>query len=194
MAEIHAAADTYRASTQRFALDFAHLLDQPLAAIQQLFADFPRQVEDLRMHTDELRQHLAPYLGTADHGACHGDMSGGNSTYWHGQVIHFDFDCAGPGWRAYDLGVFYWSLWLNSHGDDVWQPFLRGYRADRRIAEADLLCVPAFAALRAIWLMGLWCANAPHFGYHTLHADYFAREYQRFHELYTRAKQALGAI
>jgi Ser/Thr protein kinase RdoA (MazF antagonist) len=193
MAEIHAAADTYQTAAQRFTLDFAHLLDQPLAAIQQVFADVPRQVAELRTHADDLRQRLAPYQPSADHGACHGDMSGGNSTYWQGQVIHFDFDCAGPGWRSYDLGVFYWSLWLNGHGDDVWQPFLRGYRAYRGIADADLLCVPAFAALRVIWLMGLWCANAQHFGYHTLHPDYFARECQRFHELHTRASQALSA-
>jgi Ser/Thr protein kinase RdoA (MazF antagonist) len=193
VARVHAAADTYQATTQRFPLDFTHLLDQPFAAITQVYADFPREVDTLHTLTDELRQLLAPYLCTADQGACHGDMSGGNSTYWHGQVIHFDFDCAGPGWRAYDLGVFYWSLLLNGHGDDVWLPFLRGYRAHRGIAETELVCVPAFAAMRVIWLMGLWCANAQHFGYHTLHADYFAREYRRFQSLYVHAKQTFGA-
>jgi Ser/Thr protein kinase RdoA (MazF antagonist) len=193
MAHIHAAADTYQASTPRFPLDFNHLLDQPLAAIAHIFADFAREVDHLRMLTDDLRQLLAPALLTADRGACHGDMSGGNSTYWQGQVIHFDFDCAGPSWRAYDLGVFYWSLSINGHADDVWSPFLRGYRDERSISEADLRCVVAFAAIRVIWLMGLWCANAQHFGHHSLHAEYFAREYQRFDRLYAQAKQTLCA-
>jgi Ser/Thr protein kinase RdoA (MazF antagonist) len=103
-------------------------------------------------------------------------MSGGNSTYWDGRVIHFDFDCAGPGWCAYDLGVFFWSLSINGHGDDVWEPFLRGYSSRRALPGADLAMVGVFAAMRVIWLMGLWCASAPVLGYHKLHDDYFDRE------------------
>jgi len=42
------------------------------------------------------------------------------------------------GLRAYELGVFFWSLSLDGHGDDVWQPFLRGYRSCRQQAPRRL--------------------------------------------------------
>jgi Ser/Thr protein kinase RdoA (MazF antagonist) len=191
VAHLHAAADTYRATAARFRLDLDHLLDQPLAAIAQVFADRPRDVELLHDQARQLRDLLEPHLAAAEWGVCHGDMSGGNSTYWQGRVIHFDFDCAGPGWRAYDLGVFFWSLSINGHGQDVWAPFLQGYRSQRTIADADLALVPAFAAIRVIWLIGLWCANAQRFGHHTLHGDYFEREQVRFQTLLGRTQKRL---
>ena len=144
VAQVHAAADTYSTTTPRFPLDLTHLLDQPLAAIARIFADRPRDVELLYDLARQLRDMLARFLPTADWGVCHGDMSGGNSTYWQGQVIHFDFDCAGPGWRAIDLGVFFWSLSINGHGEDVWAPFLQGYRAqspDRRRRSCTCACL-----------------------------------------------------
>jgi Ser/Thr protein kinase RdoA (MazF antagonist) len=193
MAQVHAAADTYSTTVPRFPLDLNQLLDQPLAAIAQVFADRSNDVELVYNLARQLRHTMDRYLPLADWGACHGDMSGGNSTYWQGQVIHFDFDCGGPGWRAYDLGVFFWSLSINGHGDDVWVPFLCGYRSQRTLADTDLVLVSAFAAIRVIWLMGLWCANAQRFGYHTLHADYFEREQRRYQTLYEKAMLILRA-
>jgi Ser/Thr protein kinase RdoA (MazF antagonist) len=180
VAEVHAAADTYRAQAPRFHLDLAHLLDQPLQAIAQAYAHRQPDVDDLNELAGKLRRALdRAGLPRLDWGPCHGDMSGGNSTYWNGRVIHFDFDCAGPGWRAYDLGVFFWSMSINDHGAEVWDGFMRGYGSCRSLPDADLAAVRLFAGVRVIWLMGLWCANAPVLGYHKLHDDYFDRELVR---------------
>ncbi|MFL5803282.1 MAG: phosphotransferase enzyme family protein, partial [Roseiflexaceae bacterium] len=190
VAEVHAAADSYQAQAPRFQLDLDHLLDQPLQAITQVYAHRKRDLDDLWQLANQLRQMLDSGGPLAlDWGPCHGDMSGGNSTYWNGHVIHFDFDCAGPGWRAYDLGVFFWSLSINGHGADVWEPFLRGYSSRHSLPGADLSMVRVFAAMRVIWLMGLWCANAPVLGYHKLHDDYFDRELRRVSEFH---QQAMG--
>ncbi|HEU5098761.1 MAG TPA: phosphotransferase [Roseiflexaceae bacterium] len=194
VAQVHAAADTYSPTATRFLLDLGHLLDRPLTAIAQVFTDRQRDVELLNQLANQLREMLEPHLSAADWGACHGDMSGGNSTYWQNRVIHFDFDCAGPGWRAYDLGVFFWSLSINGHGDDVWAPFLQGYRTQRALDTAELALVPAFAAIRVIWLMGLWCANANRFGHHTLHLDYFERELERFRTLHDKAMRTRAGV
>ena len=188
MAVVHAACDSFVAPTPRFPLDLAHLVGQPLAAIARIYTDRVHEIAALEEQVDALRATMAPLLAEATWGPCHGDMSGGNSTYWQGEVYHFDFDCGGPGWRAYDLGVFFWSLSLNGHGDNVWLPFLHGYRAQHTLAEADLALVPAFAAARVLWLQGLWCANAERFGTHTLHDDALDRTVQRFA---TFAQQAL---
>jgi Ser/Thr protein kinase RdoA (MazF antagonist) len=191
--KVHAAADSYHAAAPRFALDLAHLIDQPLAAIAASYAHRPHDVAVLQARAITLRGAMEPRLRSANWGACHGDMSGGNSTFWRGKVVHFDFDCGGPGWRAYDLGVFFWSLTINGHGDEVWLPFLEGYRTEHAIADGGLALVPAFAAARVLWLQGLWCANADRFGSHTLHDDAFDRTAQRFASFLQRALPALAA-
>lgn len=177
LAAIHAAADWFVAPAERFALDLDHLLNQPLTAIAAVYPHRVAEVAALRQVAAELA-HLLSTIGLEqlDWGPCHGDTSGGNSTYWGGQVIHFDFDCGGPGWRAYDLGVFLWSLTINGHSDDVWQPFLSGYLTTRPLSDHDLAAVPVFAAIRVVWLLGLWCANAHVVGYARLHDDYLDRE------------------
>ena len=190
---VHAAADSYDATALRFALDLAHLIDRPLAAIAASYAHRPHDVAVLHAQAIALRAAMEPHLGAANWGPCHGDMSGGNSTFWQGEVIHFDFDCGGLGWRAYDLGVFFWSLTINGHGDDVWLPFLEGYRTEHAIADGDLALVPAFAAARVLWLQGLWCANADRFGSHTLHDDAFDRTVQRFAFFLAQALSTLAS-
>jgi Ser/Thr protein kinase RdoA (MazF antagonist) len=188
VAEVHAAADSYHTEMSRFPLDPDHLLEQPLQAIAQVYAHRQRDVDGLRQVASQLRQLLERIgLDRLDWGPCHGDMSGGNSTYWNGRVFHFDFDCAGPGWRAYDLGVFFWSMSINGHGDEVWNRFLQGYRARRALSSDEVAAVRAFACARVIWLMGLWCANAHVFGYHKLHEDYFDREASWASDFYTQA-------
>lgn len=190
VATIHAAAGEFVAPTKRFQLDLDHLLSQPLLAIAAAFPQQKAEVAVLQQIAAELEQLLAA-IGPSqlDWGPCHGDTSGGNSTYRDGEVIHFDFDCGGPGWRAYDLGVFLWSLTINGHGEEVWQPFLQGYRAVRPLRDVDLAAVPVFAAARVIWLLGLWCANAQIFGYARLHEDYLDRELARARSFLAAARK-----
>jgi Ser/Thr protein kinase RdoA (MazF antagonist) len=188
VAEVHSAADSYHSEMPRFPLDLDHLLEQPLQAIAQVYTHRQHDMDGLRQVAGQLRQLLDCIgLERLDQGPCHGDMSGGNSTYWNGQVIHFDFDCAGPGWRAYDLGVFFWSMSINGHGDEAWDRFLHGYTACRMLSSYDLAAIRAFACARVIWLMGLWCANAHVFGYHKLHDDYFDREARSVGDFYKQA-------
>jgi Ser/Thr protein kinase RdoA (MazF antagonist) len=192
VAEVHTAADTYSSQVPRFHLDLEHLLDQPLQAIAQVYAHRKYDLDDLRQLADQLR-HLLDSAGLSqlDWGPCHGDMSGGNSTYWNDRVLHFDFDCGGLGWRAYDLGVFFWSMSINGHGDDIWDRFMRGYTSCRSLPSTDLSTIRMFAGVRVIWLMGLWCANAKVLGYHKLHDDYFDREMIRVSDFYEQAVRAI---
>lgn len=176
LAALHAASDSFKPSTQRFALNLEHLLDEPLRAIQQVYAHRPQELAELERLADQLYALMEPARAKLDWGACHGDCTGGNSTFSNNEVIHFDFDCGGPGWRAYDLAVWYWSMTINTTPDSVWDQFLSAYRSHRTISQADIALIPAFAAIRVIWLMGLWCQNAPVLGFHKLHDDYLERE------------------
>lgn len=192
VAEVHAAADSYRSQVPRFHLDLDHLLDQPLQAIAQVYAHRKHDLDRLRQLADQLRKLLdSAGLSRLNWGPCHGDMSGGNSTYWNDRVLHFDFDCGGLGWRAYDLGVFFWSMSINGHGQDVWDRFLRGYTSCRSLPSIDHSVIRVFAGVRVIWLMGLWCANARVLGYHKLHDDYFDREMIGVSDFYKQATRAI---
>jgi Ser/Thr protein kinase RdoA (MazF antagonist) len=70
-------------------------------------------------------------------------------------------------------------------------PFIKGYRAVRMFNDEDFCVVVGFAAIRALWLFGLWCANAERFGYGALHSDRFAKELEQFDR---RCSQALGLL
>ncbi len=191
MAEIHAAADNFRSTLPRFQLDLAYLIDQALQAIARVYgrrgADSSVWEQMVNRYRDLLERNE---LSSLDWGPIHGDMTGGNSTYWDGKVIHFDFDFAGPGWRAYDLAIFYWSMTINGHGADVWQRFLRGYSSVRPLPRQDLSLVGAFAGVHELWLTGLWCAMAPVLRTHALHEDFFDRSMRRLVDFYERAALA----
>jgi Ser/Thr protein kinase RdoA (MazF antagonist) len=88
------------------------------------------------------------------------------------------------------LGVFFWSMSINGPTIDVWDRFMRGYNAHRALPSADLSLIRAFAGVRVIWLMGLWCANAHLFGYHKLHDDYFDREISHLSDFHQEAMRS----
>ncbi len=191
MAGIHAAADSFHSTLPRFQLDLTYLIDQPLQAIARVYACRGADIRAWERMVDRYRDLLdRGELSSLDWGPIHGDVTGGNSTYWEDRVIHFDFDFAGPGWRAYDLAVFYWSMTINGHGVDVWRRFLQGYSSVRPLPREDLSLVGAFAGVRELWLTGLWCAMAPFLGTYTLHEDFFDRSMRRLVDFYERAAVA----
>lgn len=188
MAEIHAAADRFHSTLPRLQLNLDFLIEGPLSAIAQVYAYRAHEVHALEQLIDLYRRLLQRAdISSLEWGPIHGDITGGNSTYWHGQVIHFDFDFAGPGWRAYDLGTFFWSMSINGHGVELWDRFWEGYSSRRPLPRQDLSLVRAFAGIRELWLLGLRCVMAPVLGSHNLHDDYFDRSVQRISDFYTAA-------
>lgn len=191
MAQIHVAADSFHSTLPRFTLDLTYLIDQPLQAIARVYARRGADVQGWERMVERYKDLLhRGQLSSLDWGPIHGDMTGGNSTYSDSQVIHFDFDLAGPGWRAYDLAVFYWSMTINGHVADVWWRFLQGYSSARPLPRRDLSLVGAFAGVRELWLTGLWCAMAPVLGTHTLHEAFFDRSMRRLVDFYESAALA----
>lgn len=91
------------------------------------------------------------------------------------QVTFFDFDCCGPGWRAYDIAVFRWSIELSKGGETLWESYLEGYTRNRAIHELDMEAIPLFVAIRHIWLLGLHVHLGADFGSGWLNKQYFDR-------------------
>ncbi|MPY66712.1 phosphotransferase [Deinococcus sp. SDU3-2] len=168
-ARLHTAADPFRAEG-RFALDLDHLLTQPLAVIRPLLAESPEVWQELEAAAHRTHAALTALAPRLEWGPCHGDLHEGNARLEaDGTVRLFDFDCGGPGWRAYDLAVYGWSLFSNSGqtpeaAEEAWRAFLAAYQSLRPLGAADLQALPLFVTARAIWFMGLNAGRAHEYG------------------------------
>ncbi len=164
VAQIHNATDHFASSYARYGLDFDHLLRVPLAATLPHLPD----VAD-RRYLEQAVTRLVDRISALtilDHGFCHGDTHNGNVHIdAQGGMRLFDFDCCGLGWRAYDLGTFYWaSTWENAP-PETWIAFVEGYTRLRPLAAVDKAAIPLFACVRELWFMGLRMANGQQWGY-----------------------------
>ncbi len=176
VASVHAATDDFATDHPRFALDLDHLLTLPMAAIRPFLRHRPADLDIVETIAATVARRLAALpAGELDRGFCHGDFHGDNAHIEGDTVTLFDFDCCGSGWRAYDVAVFRWRWGDDEPGDRRWAAFLEGYRATRRIGEADLAAVPLFVAARAIWLRGLHAANTADWGRSWLNDAYWDR-------------------
>ncbi|MGO9604747.1 MAG: phosphotransferase enzyme family protein [Candidatus Binataceae bacterium] len=164
VAKIHAATDDFSSRHRRFHLDLDHMLEQPLGMIRECLTDRPDHLNYLEELCEELRHRFATATAEPlDFGFCHGDTKGLNAHITDdGTVTFFDFDCGGPGWRAYDLATFRVSLLLSAD-DPKWHRFLDGYREVRAIAPRDFDALPLFMMLRQILIMGIMVGPAEAF-------------------------------
>jgi Ser/Thr protein kinase RdoA (MazF antagonist) len=176
VASIHVATDDFETGHERFALDLEHLLTEPLAAIRPFLRHRPADLDTIERLAGLVRRRVAALpAGEMDRGFCHGDFHGDNAHIEGDTVMMFDFDCCGPGWRAYDIAVFRWRWGDYEAGEARWTAFLEGYRSLRPIGEADLAAVPLFVVARAIWLRGLHAANTADWGRSWLNDAYWDR-------------------
>jgi Ser/Thr protein kinase RdoA (MazF antagonist) len=176
VASVHRATDDFAPEHARFSLDLDHLLTEPMAAIRPFLCHRPVDLDFLETVASGLARRIAALpAGEMDRGFCHGDFHGDNAHIGERAVTLFDFDCCGPGWRAYDIAVFRWRWGDDEKGNERWAAFLEGYRSLRPIGERDLAAVPLFVAARAIWLRGLHAANTANWGRSWLNDAYWDR-------------------
>lgn len=190
-AQLHGAADDFLGA-ERFSLDLKHLIAEPMDHLRPLLAEFPAQAEALENTAHRTLTRLSELAPRLSWGPCHGDLHEGNARLHEGQVSVFDFDCGGPGYRAYDLAVYWWSQVTHSGKTEeeskaVWHAFLSAYQALRPLSEADLLALPHFVTARSLWFMGLMAGRVQEFGTETLGQPFFdfgvnfMREWQEQH-------------
>jgi Ser/Thr protein kinase RdoA (MazF antagonist) len=175
LARIHEAAQGYKGAPSLYTLDIDHLVERPLAWLNEA----PTMDADLRESFSAVAQQVRRALGDGEGlalVACHGDCHGGNNfilgtTGESRRATFFDFDDAGPGWLAYDLAVLLWAqiprrieLELGAETAAKYKRFLDGYRRVRPLCSADLEAVPALLVARHIWLLGEYASRRHHWG------------------------------
>jgi Ser/Thr protein kinase RdoA (MazF antagonist) len=97
--------------------------------------------------------------------------------------VFFDFDEVGPGYLAYELAVYPWSLYPRAPdvppSDKVktqWRNFISAYREARPIADSDLAAIARFMAVRQFWLLGEYAGRVPVWGSQAIPTDYLRRQ------------------
>jgi Ser/Thr protein kinase RdoA (MazF antagonist) len=187
-AAIHAASDDFASRHERFELDLAHLLDEPIAHIRPHLAYRAKDWDFVQTLADRLRQLVSAIdPSTLDIGFCHGDFHGGNAHREGDLFTHFDFDCCGRGSRAYDIAVYRWAARLRGKESETkrWPPFFSGYRETRKLSAADLSAVNLFVPIRQIWLMGMHLQGGPRWGFGWMGNGYFNRNMKLLREMAT---------
>jgi Ser/Thr protein kinase RdoA (MazF antagonist) len=157
VARLHAVADGAPRTFPRPRLDLAFLLDRPLRLLEERFGHRRADVGAVQSLAAHLRRSLAALPRTApEWGLCHGDLHKRNVLFGpRDEPTILDWDGVGYGWRAYDLAVLLWSTVLQGLGPGLWDAYLRGYQERRRLSEPELGAVPAFVAVRHVWVMGV---------------------------------------
>lgn len=181
LARIHAAANGFaRWNSDRQRLDLDHLLHRPVAWVLDLAlldADGAKAMADLAAR---LSSRVAAIDGLR-WVRCHGDCHGGNARIARdgplkGQAVFFDFDDGGPGYLAYDIAVFLWSLSLQGDGYASWFAFIEGYRSIRPIEPIDLEAAHLFVPIRHFWLMGNYASKTAEWGSESVTAKWLQRQ------------------
>ncbi len=163
LANVHAATHDFSSRHARTALDTAVLIDRPLAALSTLLAHRPTDWTYISNLAGRLYEALAAPDGF-DWGVCHGDLSHRDARLGEaGQMALLDFDCCGPGWRAYDLAAAE-ECWLYQNQGPLWASFLRGYTAVRDLNAADLAALPVFHMISRLRKLGTDAALASEWG------------------------------
>ncbi|NEU61898.1 phosphotransferase [Paenibacillus sp. ALJ109b] len=157
-AELHKAMDQVVLEQPRYELDTKFLIDEPLERIINYIGEKNEASSFLHTFARALKERIsvASKLGL-DNGLCHGDMHGNNNAFQQGnQFIHYDFEWAANGWRAYDLAQVKARKRQSGEQKEVlWSALIAGYRSVRSFTAEDEQAVDLFIIARRFWVMGL---------------------------------------
>ena len=140
-ARLHEASEGFDGPRARAPIDVDELIGRPLRHIMPFLAERADDAHYLRELATSLAGGIEERSADLEWGFCHGDLHGGNAHVTDdGLVTFFDFDSAGPGWRAYDIAAYRWAtnaIRLEGGSDDCWGEFLTGYREVHDLGAGD---------------------------------------------------------
>lgn len=149
LARMHELSAGFTTEHARHSLDLGYVLDAPLTQVMPLLAE-PNDCAFLTSLAAHLRDRITEFAAQGlDWGPIHGDATLDNlHVTADGEVILYDFDSGGPGWRAADLQG--WAMTTEAYRP-LWEAFAAGYRSVRSLAPIDLQAAPYLTLLWDIW-------------------------------------------
>lgn len=154
----HLLSGKFCSARQRSPIDLAYLIDAPLAVVRPYLDPQSERWETLLRIANDVKARISVMDQQGlNWGPIHFDATLDNLHVTDdGEIILFDFDSGGPGWRASDLQG--WAAAMpERHAHH--QSFLRGYQAANPLAALDLLAAPWLTIAYEIWSMKVEIEN-----------------------------------
>ena len=171
-------------------------MERPLRLVMSAIAHRPDDVDYVNDLGKRLKSQIEG-IAELEIDFCHGDLHGANASESEGSFTSFDFDCCGWGYRAYDLAVFCWGFAFDEYSmeriEAMGRAFLRGYVHHRPLGERDIDAIPAFVAVREIWLRGLHIDIGDRFGWGWMTDRYYDHHLRVLREWDTNVLSRPGA-
>ncbi len=182
VAQMHQVATAFTPSVQRQPLDLDYLLYQSLDCLEKALSDYPEQRQFLKTSVARLAQQLAPLPKTSPYwGICWGDPHSGNAHFCADtELMLFDFDQCGPGWRAFEIGKFLQVAMTAGVNRKVRCAFLDGYQAIAPLEEIELVNLRSLTQAAYLWQWSIAVTYAQFHDYCRLDAHYFRHRIEVF--------------
>ncbi len=158
LGRLHKTLDQFRSPYQRFELDDAFLIDEPLRRLRQTPGIAAQDLVFLESLAPALKAVMQQLPRTPEgFGPIHGDYWWHNIHFHEQGVTLFDFDFCGNGWRLYDIAALQGTARVNGFewSPDIVGAFLEGYESFRILTDAERCALGDFEAIRVIWALGL---------------------------------------
>ena len=152
-AKFHLATDNFKSSHHRQELNTDYLLTRPLVTILSSCVD-SSQKSFFTQTSENLKRYIREFVTKGlDLGIVHADVTFDNIHITKDkEVVFYDFDSGGPGWRAIDFQG--WAV-FDPIDTPKQQHFVRGYRTIREINDIDIQAAPYLHAATEFWGIAL---------------------------------------
>ncbi|MBA3875032.1 MAG: phosphotransferase [Anaerolineae bacterium] len=149
MARMHELSNDFATDYKRKSLDLGTIIEAPIKLALPLIENEEDRVFLRKVAQRVIHEMNALQISDLDWGPIHGDATLDNLHVTDdNQIVLYDFDSGGPGWRAADLQGWAYN---NTVYAEKWEAFKQGYSSIRRITPHNLEAARYLSVAWLIW-------------------------------------------
>lgn len=175
VAQLHQTALGFRCQAQRQPLTLDYLLDDSFRTIAPFLAPKTADLDYLTEVLIHLKSKLQDFPQEPPlWSVCWGDPHSGNVHFTSdGQLMLFDFDQCGYGWRIFEIAKFLQLSLTTGLAAKVRQAFIDGYQSITLLMHHEIAVLQAFTEAAHIWAWAIGLQSAVFQDYCRLDHHYF---------------------
>jgi Ser/Thr protein kinase RdoA (MazF antagonist) len=176
VAMIHTASSGFRSRFSRQPLTLNYLLDQPFQHIAPFLKHREPDITYLTRLICQIKYQLRDLLQEPPYWVvCWGDPHSGNAHFTSdNDVMLFDFDQCGYGWRAFEMAKFLQISLRTGLSRKVRDAFLGSYQSIQELTDYEIASLKALTQTAHIWAWSISVRNTLLHQYSRLDDSYFS--------------------